>query len=117
MGWFHPELYRRIVSYSGSFMKLARSTMYADGAAEYHEHLIPATEAKPLRVFSSETNDLNNEFGVWLDANDAMFAALMAKGYHVRYVRATGGEHIDGGVLTQTLADALVWVWRGYPIK
>jgi len=118
MGWFHPELYRRIVTYSGSFTKLARSTMYADGAAEYYEHLIPATDAKPLRVFlASGTNDLNNQFGVWLDANDAMFAALTAKGYHVRYIRATGATHVDGGVLGQTLADTLVWVWRGYPIN
>jgi iron(III)-enterobactin esterase len=118
MGWFHPELYRRIVSYSGSFVKLAPSTMYPNGAGDYHGRLIAATEAKPLRVFLAVgTNDLDNQFGSWLEANDAMFAALTARGYHVRYVRATGGVHVDGGVLTQTLADTLVWVWRGYPIK
>lgn len=118
MGWFHPELYRRILSYSGSFVRLAPSTMYPNGAGEYHTSVIAATDAKPLRVFMTVgTEDLDNQFGSWLDANDAMFTALTEKGYHVRYVRATGGVHVDGGVLTQTLGDALVWVWRGYPIE
>ena len=118
MGWFHPELYRRIVTYSGSFTKLAPSTMYPNGAADYYKTLIPATAMKPLRVFlASGTKDLDNQFGVWLDANDGMFKELTAKGYHTRYIRATGAQHVDGGVLTQTLADTLTWVWRGYPIK
>ena len=118
MAWFHPELYRRILSYSGSFVKLAPSSMYPNGAGDYHSRLIAATDIKPLRVFMTVGSaDLNNQFGSWPDANDAMFAALTAKGYHVRYVRAMGGVHVDGGVLTQTLADTLVWVWRGYPIK
>jgi iron(III)-enterobactin esterase len=117
MGWFHPELYRRIVSYSGSFVKLAASSMYPNGAADYHQTLIPGAEKKPLRVFLAVgTNDLDNQFGGWLDANEAMFAELTEKGYHVRYVRATGGVHVDGGVFGQTLGDTLTWVWRGYPI-
>lgn len=118
MGWLHPELYRRIVTYSGSFVKLAPSSMYPNGASEYHEKLITAAATKPLRVFLAVgTNDLDNQFGVWLDANEAMFEVLTAKGYHVRYVRATGGQHVDGGVLRQTLGDTLTWVWRGYPIQ
>jgi len=117
MGWFHPELYRLILTFSGSFVKLAPSTMYPTGAGEYPK-LIAATDMKPLRVFlASGTNDLDNQFGVWLDANDAMFAALTAKGYHTRYIRATGAQHVDGGVRRQTLPDALTWMWRGYPIE
>jgi enterochelin esterase family protein len=117
MGWFHPELYRKLLTYSGSFVKLAPASMYPNGAGEY-PRLIGAMDMKPLRVFlASGTMDLNNQFGVWLDANDAMFAALTAKGYHTRYIRATGAMHVDGGVRRQTLADALTWLWRGYPIN
>jgi hypothetical protein len=30
-------------------------------------------------------------------------------------VYAEGVGHCDGGVRNATLADALVWTWRGYP--
>src|SRR5471032_712501 len=42
MAWFHPELYRRVISYSGTFVALRRDPKAApDGAWEYHEHFIP----------------------------------------------------------------------------
>jgi enterochelin esterase-like enzyme len=51
MGWFRPDLYRRIITYSGTFTNQASSTMYPHGAWEYHENLIPDNDPKPLRVF------------------------------------------------------------------
>jgi hypothetical protein len=47
-------------------------------------------------------------------AGERTAAALKAKGYHQRFVftRATG--HCDKRVFEQSLADALVWTWRGY---
>ena len=118
MGWFHPELYRRILTYSGSFLKLGPDATYPNGAAEYHEHLIAMNDPKPLRVFlEAGSNDLVNQFGDWHMANDAMAAALATKKYHYRYVFAQGAGPVEPDVLKQTLAETMVWLWRGYPIK
>jgi enterochelin esterase family protein len=46
-----------------------------------------------------------------------MAAALKAKGYHYRYVFAEQAGHVDRRVVNQTLPDALLWLWKGYPIK
>ena len=51
MGWFGPDLYRRILTYSGSFVALGATATYPHGAWEYHEHLINDSAVKPLRVF------------------------------------------------------------------
>ena len=48
-------------------------------------------------------------------ANQRTAAALMAKGYHYRYVFAQQAGHCQGNVRSATLADTLVWMWRGYP--
>lgn len=116
MGWFHPELYRRILTYSGSFVKLRPDATYPDGAAEYHEHLIAMNDAKPLRVFLEVgSNDIVNQYGDWHVANNAMAAVLATKNYHYRYVFAQGAGHVDGGATAQTLAETMLWLWRGYP--
>ena len=41
-------------------------------------------------------------------------AALKARGYHHRFVFSLGTRHCDRRVFEQTLADTLVWLWRGY---
>ena len=46
--------------------------------------------------------------------NERTAAALEAKGYHYRYVFGRGASHCDSRVLNATLADALIWIWRGY---
>ncbi len=51
MAWFHPDLYRRVISYSGTFVGLARSSIAPHGAWEYHENFIPQTEKKPIRIW------------------------------------------------------------------
>ena len=48
-------------------------------------------------------------------ASQRTAAALKAKGYHHRFVFSQATGHCDGRVFDQTLADTLVWVWRGYP--
>ena len=40
--------------------------------------------------------------------------ALKAKGYDYRYVFSRATRHCDRRVFEQTLADTLVWMWRGY---
>jgi iron(III)-enterobactin esterase len=125
MAWFHPDLYRRVLSYSGTFVD-QQSPMNPEsphGAWEYHEHLIPMSEAKPLRIWL-EVGEKDNgwdrdekSYHNWVLANERMAAALKEKKYHYRYVFAAGAKHVDGGVVKQTLPDAMLWLWQGYPIK
>jgi len=49
-------------------------------------------------------------------ANEKMAAALAAKGYHYQFTFARNAGHTDGAVKRQTLAQALEYVWQGYPI-
>jgi enterochelin esterase-like enzyme len=117
MGWFHPESYTRILTISGSFLKLQSSTMYPNGCGDYAMTLIPSTTPNlPLRVFL-EAGDMDLGGTKWRTANDAMAAALKAKGYHYRYVTAAGAMHEDDGARRQYLPSAMEWLWRGYPIK
>jgi enterochelin esterase-like enzyme len=124
MAWFRPDLYRRVLSYSGTFVNQQSPVNPGSphGAWEYHEHLIPQSEAKPLRVwlqvggrdngFERDEASLHN----WVLANQRMAAALRAKGYHYRYVFCEGAGHVDRKAIGQTLPDALLWLWQGYPI-
>jgi enterochelin esterase-like enzyme len=128
MGWFRPDLFRRIITYSGTFVAQQNTTapeqaMFPDGAWDYHSELalIANNPMKPLRVFLN-ANEMDNgatapESGHhnWVMANQRTAAALKAKGYHDRFVFAMGVGHCDYSVQTATLADTLVWVWRGYP--
>ena len=119
MAWFHPDLYRRVLSYSGTFVNQQSpfNPESPHGAWEYHEHLIPQSDAKPLRAwlevgehdlgFDRDEASLHN----WVLANRRMASVLKAKGYHYRFVFAKNAKHVDRKVVGETLADALVWVW------
>jgi enterochelin esterase family protein len=127
MGWFRPDLFRRLITYSGTFVDqqdddAAEEAHYPLGAWEYHSgmKLIENSEKKPLRIFThvSESdngaNDPEETYHNWVMANRRTAAALKAKGYNYRFVfsRATG--HCERKVFDQTLADTLLWTWRGY---
>lgn len=129
MGWFRPDLFRRIIAYSGTFVDqqdddAPEEAKYPLGAWEYHSgmKLIAQSAPKPLRIFThvSENDlrakDAEDTHHNWVMAGQRTAEALHAKGYHHRFVfsRATG--HCDGKVFQQTLADTLVWTWRGYPV-
>jgi enterochelin esterase-like enzyme len=125
MAWFHPELYHRVLTYSGTYTnnETPKDPLLPNGAWEYHQHLIPQNPAKPLRVWlevgandNGSTNtaaDLHN----WVIANERMAGVLKAKGYHYQFVYAEGAGHVDGKVVTQTLPRALEWLWQGYQAK
>jgi enterochelin esterase-like enzyme len=125
MGWFRPDLYHRILSYSGTFVN-QQWPPYPEsphGAWEYHEHFIPDSPAKPLRIWlevGEHDNGYNrpeSSYHNWVLANQHMVAALKAKGYHYHYAFAEDAGHVDGRVVGQTLPDALLWVWHGYPVN
>jgi enterochelin esterase family protein len=125
MGWFRPDLYRRILTYSGTYVnqQSPENPESLHGAWEYHEHLIPQTAAKPLRVWlevSEKDNGFDrpeNSYHNWVMANQRMAAALKAKGYQYQYAFARDAKHTDGRVTRQTLPGALLWLWQGYPTK
>ena len=127
MGWFRPDLFRRIIAYSGTFVDqqdddAAEEAQYSLGAWEYHSgmKLIEKSEKKQLRIFTHVSeNDLRNKDAEdthhnWVMAGQRTSAALTAKGYHHRCVFSKATGHCDGKVFNQTLSDTLVWIWRGY---
>ncbi len=127
MGWFRPDLFRRIVAYSGTFVDqqdddAPEENLFPLGAWEYHSgmKLIETSARKPLRIFTHVSehdireNDPEDTHHNWVLAGKRTSAALEAKGYEHRFVYSLGTGHCDGRVFQQTLADTLVWLWRGY---
>jgi enterochelin esterase-like enzyme len=125
MAWYHPELYHRVLTYSGTYVnqQWPSNPETPHGAFEFHEHLIPKTPAKPLRIWMEvgdrdllNPNAMRDNMHDWVVANEEMARVLAAKGYHYQFVFARNAGHVDHGVKQQTLPEALEYVWEGYPI-
>lgn len=120
MAWFHPELFRRVLSFSGTFVGLRRDESAPHGAWEYHENFIPKTPAKPLRVWLHVSENDNGAKTAasgmrnWVIANQRMAAVLKDKGYHYQLVYAKAAGHTEGKFMNQTYPQALEWLWQGY---
>ena len=127
MGWFRPDLFRRLITYSGTFVDqqdddAPDEAKFPLGAWEYHSSmkLIETSDKKPLRIFTHVSeNDLRAKdpeetYHNWVMANERTAAALKAKGYDYRYLFSRATKHCDKQVFEQTLADTLIWTWRGY---
>jgi len=127
MGWFRPDLFRRLITYSGTFVDqqdddAPEESKYPLGAWEYHSgmKLIEKTEKKPLRIFThvaendNRANDPEETYHNWVTANERTASALKAKGYDYRYVFSKATKHCDRKVFEHTLAETLLWTWRGY---
>ncbi|HLK70102.1 MAG TPA: alpha/beta hydrolase-fold protein [Bryobacteraceae bacterium] len=122
MAWYHPELYHRVLTYSGTYVnqQWPANPETPHGAWEFHEHLIPNSPVKPIRIWM-EVGDRDNlitrdNYHDWVLANENMAKVLAAKGYHYQFVFATNAGHTDRAVKAQTLPEALEYVWQGYPI-
>ena len=82
--------------------------------------LIENSEKKPLRIFthvSEQDNGANSpeaSYHNWVMANQRTADALKAKGYNYRFIFSKDSKHCDRRVFELTLADTLVWTWRGY---
>jgi enterochelin esterase-like enzyme len=127
MGWFRPDLFRRLITYSGTFVDqqdddAPEEAKYPLGAWEYHSSmkLIESSDKKPLRIFThvsendNRPNDPESTYHNWVMANERTAAALKAKGYDYRYVFSRASKHCDKNVFEHTLADTLIWTWHGY---
>ena len=123
MAWYHPELYHRVLSYSGTFVnqQWPYNPETPHGAWEFHEHLIPDTPAKPIRIWMEvgdrdllNPNAMRDNMHDWVLANENMARVLAARGYHYQFVFARNAGHVDRAVKRQTLPEALEYVWQGY---
>ncbi len=123
MAWFHPELYRRVLMYSGTFVNQHPDETYPHGAWEYHENIIPKSPAKPIRIWMHVSQNDNGSTSAsagqrnWVIANIRMAEALAARNYHYQFIYAKGAGHTDGKVISQTYPEALEYVWKGYTPK
>ncbi len=124
MAWYHPDLYHRVLTYSGTYVnqQWPWNPQTPHGAWEFHEHLIPNSPAKPLRIWMEvgdkdnyNPNIMRDEMHDWVLANENMAKVLAAKGYHYQFVFARNAGHTDRAVKQQTLPEALEYVWQGYP--
>jgi iron(III)-enterobactin esterase len=123
MAWYHPELYHRVLTYSGTFVnqQWPYNPETPHGAWEFHERLIPQSPAKPLRIWMEvgdrdllNPNVMRDGMHDWVTANEDMARVLAAKGYHYQFVFARNAGHVDRSVKQQTLPEALEYVWEGY---
>jgi enterochelin esterase-like enzyme len=125
MAWYHPELYHRVLVYSGTYVnqQWPPNAETPHGAWEFHEHLIPNSKAKPLRIWMEvgdrdlyNPNIMRDQMHDWVVANENMAKVLAAKGYHYQFVFARNAGHVDHAVKLQTLPEALEYLWQDYPI-
>jgi predicted alpha/beta superfamily hydrolase len=123
MAWYHPELYRRVLTYSGTFInqQWPYNPQTPHGAWEFHEHLIPNGPAKPIRMWMEvgdrdflNPNVMRDNMHDWVLANENMARMLAAKGYHYQFVFARNAGHVDHAVKQQTLPEALEYIWQSY---
>jgi hypothetical protein len=124
MAWYHPELYHRVLTYSGTYVnqQWPWNPETPHGAWGFHEKLIPDSPAKPIRLWMEvgdrdlfHPNTMGDNMHDWVVANENMAKVLAAKGYHYQFVFAVNAGHTDRAVKQQTLPEALEYLWLGYP--
>ena len=124
MAWYHPELYHRVLTYSGTYVnqQWPWNPDTPGGAWDFHVRLIPNSPVKPLRIWMEvgdrdnfNPNIMRDDMHDWVLANEKMAHALAAKGYHYQFVFARNAGHTDRTVKQQTLPQALEYLWQGYP--
>jgi enterochelin esterase family protein len=125
MAWYRPDLYHRVLTYSGTYVnqQWPYNAQTPHGAWEFHEHLIPNSPAKPLRIWMEVSdrdlfnpNVMDDHMHDWVVANENMARVLAAKEYQYQFVFARNAGHTDRSVKQQTLPEALEYIWQGYPI-
>ena len=123
MAWYHPELYHRVLTYSGTFInqQWPWNPETPHGAWEFQEHLIPNSPRKPIRLWMEvgdrdllNPNVMRDGMHDWVLANEQMAKVLAAKGYHYQFVFAVNAGHVDHATKEQTLPEALEYLWSGY---
>ena len=123
MAWYHPDLYRRVLSYSGTFVnqQWPSDPETPHGAWGFHEALIPNSPKKPIRIWMEvgdrdlyNPNVMRDNMHDWVIANEKMANVLAAKGYTYQFLFVKNAGHCDRAMKEQTLPEALEYVWQDY---
>ncbi len=120
MAWYRPDLYHRVLTYSGTYVnqQWPWNPETPGGAWDFHKTLIPNSPKKPLRLWLQigDRDNFNDSDGMhdWVLANQLMAKALADKGYPYQFLFTRDSGHCDRAVKLQTLPQALEWVWQGY---
>jgi iron(III)-enterobactin esterase len=123
MAWYHPELYHRVLTWSGTYInqQWPYNPKTPHGAWEFHEHLLPESHSKPLRIWMEvgdqdlfNPNVMRDGMHDWVVANENMAKVLAAKNYQYQFIFARNARHVDYKVKKQTLPEALEWLWKDY---
>jgi iron(III)-enterobactin esterase len=102
MAWYHPELYHRVLTLSGTFVnqQWPFNPETPDGAWGFHNKLIPESAPKPIRLYMAvgdrdnfNPNVMRDGMHDWVEANNRMATALKAKGYHYQYAYCLNSGH------------------------
>lgn len=170
MAWWHPDYFRRVVTYSGTYVRqVPADSPFPNGCWVYHDfdpyddtgaNGLILQDCEPVGGFTGSSNPgpcdtplsqpeceavtgcqwnttVNRPLRVWLEsaendlgaggnpsthrnfdlANQRMADALESRGYHYHYDHALNAGHVDSKVIRQTIVEAMLWVWRGYPIE
>jgi enterochelin esterase-like enzyme len=126
MAWYHPEWYHRVLTYSGTYInqQWPSDQKTPHGAWEFHEHLIPESARKPIRIWLEvgdkdlyNPNVMRDNMHDWVEANERMARVLAEKKYDYQFVFAKNALHADRAVKMQTLPEALEYVWQEYKAK
>ena len=123
MAWYRPDLFRRVISLSGTFVnqQWPFNPETPDGAWGYHTTLIPNSASKPIRIWmcvgdrdNFNPNVMRDGMHDWVEANHRMAKVLREKGYRYQYLFCQNSGHGVGNARPQLLPQALEWVWKDY---
>jgi enterochelin esterase-like enzyme len=108
VAWQRPDQFRKVLCANGSFVNIRGGNAYPE--------IVRTSERKPIRVFLQDgTHDIVEGYEPldWPGGNDAMAAALAAKGYDHQFVMGNGTH--SGRQGASIFPDAMRWLWRDYP--
>lgn len=126
MAWYRPDLYRRVLSLSGTFVNQQWPWNPGTplGAWGFHEDIIPNSPVKPIRIWMHvgdkdllNPNIMQDNMHDWVLANERMAKVLAEKGYTYQFTFARNAKHCERVVKEQLLPQAIEYVWQGYPIN
>ena len=124
MAWYRPDLYHRVLSFSGTFVnqQWPPSPETPHGAWGFHESLISNSGKKPIRIWMEvgdrdlyNPNVMRDNMHDWVVANENMAKVLAAKSYTYQFLFVKNAGHCDRAMKEQTLPEALEYVWQDYP--
>jgi len=124
MAWYRPDLYGRVLSFSGTFVnqQWPPSPETPHGAWGFHESLISNSGKKPIRIWMEvgdrdlyNPNVMRDNMHDWVVANESVAKVLAAKGYTYQFLFVKNAGHCDRAMKEQTLPEALEYVWQDYP--